>query len=91
MNRSQEGDQQNVARQPVILPQQFGFVGAPKGSSVEPDASCANRALDNEPGKRDQAKGLGKWMSVSVANWAERRTYTVPSCEVRGTVRSLVV
>lgn len=76
----------------MILPQQFGFLSAPKGSAVEPDASCANRALDNEPGKRDQAKGLGKWMPVSVANtWAERRTYTVPRCEVRGTVRSLVV
>ena len=91
MNRHQEGYQQNVARQPVILPQKLGFLRAPKGSAVEPDASRANRTLDDEPGKGDQAKGLGKWMPVSVTKTsAERRTYTMPRCEVRGTVRGLV-
>ena len=92
VNRSQEGDQQNVARQSVILPQQLGFLRAPKGGAAKPDASCAKCTLDDEPANGDQAKGLGKWMPVSVANTcAERRTYTVPCCEVRGAVRGLVV
>jgi hypothetical protein len=76
----------------MVLPHELGLLTS-KGNAAKPDASCTQQELDDEQGDGDQAKGLrNKMDSVSMLHEGGNMhaSYSMPSCEVRSTVRCLV-